>query len=330
VPSRAAREISFALSSLQREFAYDLIEMEETWGVARYVRRTPRVPMIVRIHGPWFLNGPVLGIAKDKAFEYRVRQERLAISGADGITAPSLDVLERVRREYDLALPDAEVIPPPGPVVPETRRWNWADCDRDSILFVGRFDRHKGGDLAIDAFREVARERPSARLWFVGPDRGLLDEDGRTLDLVTYIREHLPNDDLRNRVQVLGHRGPDEIVELRRRAFVTIVPSRYETFGIIVLEAFAFGSPLIVSDAGSLPELVRPGETALTFRSGDYRDLASKILQMLKNPDLAQKMSACARADYEARFTPSVIASRMAAFYDRVLARANTGLTCPG
>ena len=85
-------------------------------------------------------------------------------SVADVVSAPSRNVLEQVRDFYGLALPDAEVIPGPTRPVPATERWKLEDCDPVQVLFIGRFDRHKGGDLIIEAFGRVLKVVPEARL----------------------------------------------------------------------------------------------------------------------------------------------------------------------
>lgn len=321
---RMGHELTAAFAWLRRTFPFDLIEMEESFGVAEGVRRRLEVPVVVRLHGPWFLNGTAVGALEDGTFERRVAGEGLAIARAVAVTAPSHDVLEQVRRRYRLSLPEAEVIPYPGPVVPADQRWDVAVCERDAILFVGRFDRHKGGDLAIDAFRELAREFPALGLWFVGPDRGFVDDGGRWFDLPAYLEDHLADGGVRGRVRVLGPQSHQAISRLRRRAFLTIVPSRYDNFPMTVLEALAFGSPLVVSAAGGIPEMVRDGETGLWFRAGDFRDLAAKVRQLLVEPSLAPALAARARADFEARFSPAAVARRTADHYQKVLAAAET------
>jgi glycosyltransferase involved in cell wall biosynthesis len=69
--------------------------------------------------------------------------------------------------------------------------------------------------------------------------------------------------------------------------------------------------------------MMRPGETALTFRSGDVQDMAAKLRLLLSDSALALSLSAKARADYEARFAPIVVAKQTARFYERTLARCN-------
>ena len=120
----------------------DLLEMEETFGAARYVQRMTEVPVVVRLHGPHFLHAPIVGAAIDPRI---ARAERRCVAEAAGITAPSRDVLERVRREYQLPLADAVVIPNPAPLVPPERRWSLQASDRKSILAASRTLRRPSG-----------------------------------------------------------------------------------------------------------------------------------------------------------------------------------------
>ena len=74
--------------------------MEESFGWARWVRPVTSIPVCVRLHGPWLLNGRAAAAPEDDAFHERVRDEGLAIRAANAITAPSRDVLEQVREFY--------------------------------------------------------------------------------------------------------------------------------------------------------------------------------------------------------------------------------------
>ena len=73
------------------------------------------------------------------------------------------------------------MIPNPIAVKPEAHRWRLETCDPNRILFIGRFDRHKGADFLLRAFAALAPSVPNLRLDFVGNDVGLMLEDGRKL-----------------------------------------------------------------------------------------------------------------------------------------------------
>jgi glycosyltransferase involved in cell wall biosynthesis len=302
----------------------EIVEMEESFGAAAWVRDSVAIPVCVRLHGPWFLNGPVTGAADDDAFRERVRAERHAISVADGITAPSRDVLDRVRAHYDLELVGAEVIPYPVAVAPAQARWKLDDCDASRVLFVGRFDRHKGGDVVIEAFGRVLKKFPRARLSFVGPDRGCVTDDGRSWSLPEFVRSRLPGALETGRVEWFGQQPLAALAPFRRRALVTVVASRYETFCYAAAEAMALGCPVVATGAGAIPEIVRDGSNGLLCRPEDPADLAEKVIALMAEPARAAALGWHAALDCERLYHPDVIAGRVIEFYQRVLARGQT------
>jgi glycosyltransferase involved in cell wall biosynthesis len=302
------------------ERGIQLIEMEEAFGWPRLVRPKVPIPVVIRLHGPWFVMGPLRGARDDAAFRRRVRHEGQAIRLADGVSAPSREILERTRAYYGLPLEDAVAIPPPVPIMPASECWRLAECDPHTILFVGRFDRHKGGDILIDAFARVASLFPEARLRFVGPDFGFIDDDQRRWTITEYLHARLPVDVL-PRVEWMGQQPNTALRALRRQALVTVVCSRYETFGLVVTEAMAQGCPLVASSVGGIPEIVTDGVNGLLCQPGDPTDLAAKLGQLLQDPARAERLGCRARRDCETRFSPVALAGRMAAFYRRVIER---------
>jgi len=317
-----AWQIGFSLArALRQRYAlapFDLVEMEESFGSAWYAQGAVPCPMVVRLHGPWCVVARALGLAEDADFQRRVLLEGLAIQHADGVSSPSKAALDAVSARYGIDLSHAEVVPNPVLLEPPERRWQLADSDRKTILFVGRFDRLKGADLVLAAFRDVAREFPQAELVVVGPDRGIREGD-RLFHFDEYTRERLPAE-LLPRIKMLGQIPSSEVSLLRRRAFVSVVASRYETFPMAVLESLAQGTPLVGAQAGGVTEIVVHGENALSFRVGDAEDLARNLLLLFREPELAARLGSAASSDVAARFSPEVVARRMLAFYERVLA----------
>jgi len=308
---RAARE-------LHRQAGLQVLEMEESFGIARHVAPRCPVPVIVRLHGPWFLNGRALGVKEDAAFRRKVAAERKGILLAAGVTAPSADVLDRTRRFHGVSLDRACVIPNPIPPSRAEHRWNSRDCDPNTVLFVGRFDRHKGGDLLIRAFEKVQRLMPQTRLLFVGPDQGCLDVDGRSWHLADAVRDQSGKSLADAGIEWVGAQPASQIVDLRRRAAVTVVCSRYENFPMVALEAMAAGCPLVASGVGGLTELVQHGQNGLLCRPEDPDDLADKIRTLLQNPTLAARLGEQAAQDAAQRYAPEAIARQTLEFYSSV------------
>ena len=233
------RRLSLTVERAVAERGIQIIEMEESFGWARCVSAVTSIPLCVRLHGPWLLTGRALGVSEDAAFHQRVRDEGLGIRAAAAVTAPSCDVLEQVRDFYGLALPEAEVIPNPTWPVAPAERWRLEECDPNEVLFIGRFDRLKGGDLIIEAFGRVLHDVHDARLLFVGPDRGYTGSDGRRWDFEDFVRDRIPGALETGRVRWLGRQPFSALAELRRKAMVSVVCSRYESFALTAVEAMA-------------------------------------------------------------------------------------------
>jgi glycosyltransferase involved in cell wall biosynthesis len=309
--------IAHAANELRAGAGLDFLEMEESFGCARYVQQMTEVPVVVRLHGPHFLHAPVTGQPVDPIV---ARAERRCVAEAVGITSPARDVLDRVRRKYDLPLADAVVIPNPVPPVPADRRWTLEACDKKTVLFVGRFDRHKGGDIVIDAFRQLAARRPEAELLFVGPDHGLR-VDGGSRSIGEYLDANVPAE-LRPRIHVAGALPASRIEPLRRQAFVTIMASRYEIFGLALAESLAFGCPTIAPNVGGIPEILLADRTGLLFEGGDASSLAARLATLFESPQRAADLARAAADDVATRLSPDTVARDTAAYYTALRTRA--------
>jgi glycosyltransferase involved in cell wall biosynthesis len=318
---RLRRALVKSVRQLISDEALDIFEMEESFGMSASIGRAVSIPVCVRLHGPWFLNGPVRGVPDDRVFRRRIRAEGRGLAMAAGVTAPSRDVLDRVRAYHRLSLPDAEVIPPPVAPVNAALRWKMEKCDASRVLFVGRFDRHKGGDLVIESFREISKRAPRARLVFVGPDRGFVADDRRTWRLAEFLQARLPGALESGQVEWLGQQPAGAVANLRRGAAVTVVASRYETFCYAAAEAMALGCPVVASRVGAIPEVIQDRANGLLCRPEDPADLAAKVIDLLENPTWAAELGAQAAIDCERLYHPDVIAARVVAFYRRVLGR---------
>ena len=187
---------------------------------------------------------------------------------------------------------------------------------------MGRFDRCKGADVLLEAFGKVLRRRPGAKLTFVGPDGGLM-EDGRTWHLEEYARRRLGNG--ADAVENKGRQSLAGVNELRRRGNVVVVCSRYENFPMVALEAMAMGCPLVATAVGGLREIVEDGTSGLLCPAEDAEGLAEGMLRVMEDDELARQLGEGAAAACQSRFDADVLARRMAEVYGRVVG----GMTNP-
>lgn len=121
----------------------------------------------------------------------------------------------------------------------------------------------------------------------------------------------------------IGFKSPAEVQALLQSAQFLVAPSTcYETFGLVAIEAFSCGTPVIASRHGGLGELVTDGVTGLLFNPGDAQDLAKKIAWARANPDAMAEMGRNALAEYETKYTPERNYEILLSIYEEVIALA--------
>jgi glycosyltransferase involved in cell wall biosynthesis len=172
--------------------------------------------------------------------------------------------------------------------------------DKSQLLFVGALQPRKD---PLSAVRALARLDPDLELVFVGPEkRGGND-----------VREEIARLGLERRVRFLGHVPKEELGALYRGAACLVLPSRYEGFGLPVLEAMASGTPVVASTAGALPEVA--GDAAVLVPPGDPLALADGIERALADRDRLRELG----LERSREFTWAETARRTAAVYEELL-----------
>jgi glycosyltransferase involved in cell wall biosynthesis len=123
-------------------------------------------------------------------------------------------------------------------------------------------------------------------------------------------------------VQLLGFVAGKEREKLMQGASFFVLPSEwYENCPLVVLEAFAYGKPVIAARIGGIPELVKPGYNGLLFEPGNASELREKIRFLLSNPREALRMGENARKTAEKEYSPQVHYRNLMAIYEEVIAK---------
>ena len=216
---------------------------------------------------------------------------------------------------YGLNLNEGRVIPNPFTAAPEAERWGLNSCDKDSLLFVGRFDSLKGGDLVLQTFVELCANYPRLTLTFVGPDLGVQSADGNNLSFEKFIRMSCP-DSYRSRIKFRGQMDHSSVMSLRRKHFVTIVASQQEMMPYTVLEAMSLGCPLVTTAVGGIPDLIHDQKNGLLVASKDVGAMAAACRKLLDNHALAERLGRQAWRDCRELYRPDNIAKQTIGAYE--------------
>jgi glycosyltransferase involved in cell wall biosynthesis len=171
----------------------------------------------------------------------------------------------------------------------------------EHFLFVGRLENGKAPDLLVEAYiqaQENNEDLPPLEIAGKGKMKEELEEKSYDLEKVT----------------VHGYVSEEKLEELYRNSKAVVIPSRWrENNPLVALEAKAYGSALIVSDCGGLPELVEEGETGFIFRSEHVEGLKEKLSQQVDWEELGKK----SRKDYEEKYTPEAHTEKLLETYSK-------------
>jgi glycosyltransferase involved in cell wall biosynthesis len=202
----------------------------------------------------------------------------------DRIIAPSAFMADLLQ---EFGLDGRKITHVPHPI--DAKRWT-PRYSGDYALFVGRLSREKGVDTLIRA-AALAPKVP-VRIVGTGPEDVRLHRLAESLgaDNVTFV----------------GFRHGEELkAEYERARFVVIPSVWYEVFGLVALEAYASGKPVVASRLGGLSELVREGETGLGVNPGDPKELAEALRALWNDEGRCDRLGQAARRWVERDFRPS-------------------------
>ena len=238
---------------------------------------------------------------------------RFGIERSDGVTAVSEFLKKMTMDEFDITKP-IQVIPNFVDLSSFCRTRGYHDRSAfaspgDKILLhLSNFRPVKRVLDVVRIFDRVSREVPAVLLMVgEGPERASARALARRLGVA-------------ERVRFLGRQ--DRIEELTAVADVFLLPSELESFGLSALEAMACGVPVVGSDAGGLPEVVKHTETGFLLPVGDIDGMAARTIEILKDDEHWRALSAAARRRAAALFGAERVVGEYERYYERVLAGA--------
>lgn len=186
----------------------------------------------------------------------------------------------------------------------------WPFAERTSrsggpeLLFAGRLEYEKGVQDLLAALPRIRRSHPGTTVTIAGA--------GTQLDWLT---EQAKRHRVSGAVDFIGGVGHEGLVKLLHRCDAIVLPSRYEPFGIVALEAAATGAPLVVSTAGGLGEAVTDGVTGMSFPPADVTGLAAAVRATLNDPTAAAARARRARDQLTSDFSWNEVADRTSGVY---------------
>jgi glycosyltransferase involved in cell wall biosynthesis len=173
------------------------------------------------------------------------------------------------------------------------------------VLFIGQLVPRKGFDLLARAMPAVLRAVPAARFVFVSHNRSGEAE----------LRRLAAEGGVADRMELLGRVSEEEKLRLLGEAAVVAAPSRYEGFGIPLIEALAAGAPVVTTDVTAGNEVIAHEQNGLLTPYGDVDALAAAIVRLLRDRELAGRLAAAGRPEAFERYSAARLAEQLEALY---------------
>src|SRR5436190_6985625 len=272
-----------------------------------------RCPLVVTIHATEY--GRHQGWVDKHPQSYIHGVERWMANRAERVVTCSAYMREHVSDVFGLDEERITVIPngiDPSELVPvddlEALRASFAEPHERLVLLVGRLVYEKGFQLALEALPGLIERLRDVR--FVVAGSGTAESELRDQARELGLDEH---------GTFLGWIGDDVLHSLYRISDLTVVPSIFEPFGLVALEAMASGCPCLVADTGGLREVVPHEDVGLRFRSRDADSLAEVAIRLLADDELGRRLVAEAR-EHVRSFDWSDVAERTAQLYETLAA----------
>jgi D-inositol-3-phosphate glycosyltransferase len=304
---------------------YDLVHSHywlSGW-VGQRLKAEWNVPLIQMFHTLGHMKNRVADSPDEMEPPLRMQVEQETMQKADCLIAATPAEKIQLMWLYRADMHKIRIIPPGVDVHtfhpiprPAARAAVGVEGDCKLLVYVGRLEALKGIDSLMEAIVILREQLPAlaAKLCvaIVGGATDPLDPEDVELVRLQELRQRLNLGDL---VTFIGGRAQNELPEYYAAAEVVIMPSHYESFGMVALEAMACGTPVVASEVGGLAYLIQDGITGFHVPDRDPVELAGKIRLLLENVELRREMSGAA-VTYAQQYAWGRIAQEITAVYD--------------
>ena len=176
------------------------------------------------------------------------------------------------------------------------------------ILFVGRIETRKGVDVLLAAAYEVLAACPDAELHLIGKNNPIPGEHESIFD--RHLRAIESRPDLDARIVFHGMLPDDDVRQAYADCDVVVLPSKYESFGLVLTEGMMFGKPVVGVRAGGPTEIIADGENGYLVPPDDVSALATALRKLVESAELRATFGERSREIYEAKFTTEIMAAK--------------------
>lgn len=234
-----------------------------------------------------------------------VEAEKWALRSDVDIIASTHAIADDVEKLYGVQIQDRAFIEPFGIEGCRTTNKRQDNDDNLQILYLGRLEPRKGIDLLLDTAPSLLENNKKLEIHVVGQDHG---------NYVEQFNAAHRDQKWHDRIIFHGPVNDDALHQAYANCDIFVAPSRFESFGLIYLEAMRYEKPCVGIKAGGVPEIVINGETGLLIENDNAQQLQAALQKLLDDPEMRSSMGIKGRERYEIKFSVASYADRMEKF----------------
>lgn len=309
-PLRFSLKAAFLLKRICQKDSIDIIEAGDFGAESFFFQLLPihkKAPLIIKAHTPSEIIRKTNGERKNLFFTILNLLEGYCLKHADAVYAPTKAIREQIQNIYAIKV---------GPIIPyiykpEIKKIPHIHRKWKSLLFVGKLQTKKGIFNLLEAAKNSVKKYPDLQLSIVGPDT---IENG-TSNMIR-IQNFIDRNMMQSHVKILGILKHDMLTKTYLQSGAIVVPSLWENFPNVILEAAAHRCPILAAANGGIPEMIQHNKTGLLFNDDQ---LEAAIECLFENKIAAKKRANECTENFMKHYNASIITKQTLSFYDAVL-----------
>ncbi|RLA18414.1 MAG: hypothetical protein DRQ62_13610, partial [Gammaproteobacteria bacterium] len=244
--------------------------------------------------------------------------EKQLMTQADAVRANSVAIKQDIAVAYEFEFnPQTTLVIPHGLANPSIALTEKKSQQQKplTILFVGRLEYRKGIDVLLAVIPLILQNQQPPKVIF-----RIIGDDSlkKTDETITYKNRYLKTEAAKENAAYVHFEGRvDEAILQQAYADcdIFVAPSRYESFGLVLLEAMRYTKPLIACSAGGMPEIITPEQDGLLIKAGDQEQLLQALNRLIESAELRNTLGNHARQSFDQKFTAQRMAQASAELY---------------
>jgi glycosyltransferase involved in cell wall biosynthesis len=275
-----SRSLFNNIKQLHAVRSFDVLEGPLWGGLCFCYNNSLGFPLIVRLQTTDFKSREILGLSPRKTLEFIEKQ---SLQKADLIASISNNIGQLVSKRYDIS--DKKIIYSPLGI-PVVKNPPIFKENSFKLLYVSRLERRKGTQEFIESLPEMLRSNDRITVDIIGKD---IPQAPKGQYFHDFFLSTVPLD-LQKRVKFHGFVEDKKLETFYRNCDVFITPSRYESFGLVYLEAMSYGKPVIGTKVGGIPEIIKDRENGLLVPVNNPKEITRAVLELFDDQDLRKRI----------------------------------------